>query len=240
MKLFIPKQHGAWAMLIIPYWLGVAASDFIWQHIPAFLGWICLYLATYPMLLLFKKKKMAFYLKWTIIYLIPSVILLFIPFYYQSSVLIFGLLMIPFFMINIYFSVKKQDRAFGNDVSAIISFSVAGLASSYLPSGEISSIALMVSIGSTLFFIGSTFYIKSVIREKKNERFKWFSWIYHAVIVILCLVAWEWIMAIAFIASLIRAIVFYGKSYSIKKIGIYEIGNAVIFFVIMLVAIKGQ
>ena len=36
MKLFLPKQHGAWAMLIIPFWLGIAATNMIWQHIPFF------------------------------------------------------------------------------------------------------------------------------------------------------------------------------------------------------------
>jgi hypothetical protein len=28
MKLFLPKQHGAWAMLIIPFWLGALDGDF--------------------------------------------------------------------------------------------------------------------------------------------------------------------------------------------------------------------
>lgn len=36
MKLFLPKQHGAWAMLIIPFWLGVIKGGFIWQRYPIF------------------------------------------------------------------------------------------------------------------------------------------------------------------------------------------------------------
>ncbi|WP_251032856.1 YwiC-like family protein [Bacillus sp. ISL-7] len=27
MELFLPKQHGAWAMLIIPFWLGVIGNS---------------------------------------------------------------------------------------------------------------------------------------------------------------------------------------------------------------------
>jgi hypothetical protein len=72
MKLFLPKQHGAWAMLIIPFWLGVIEGEFMWKHVPLFFGWLLLYLATYPMLLLFKKKKLQFYTKWTLVYMIPS------------------------------------------------------------------------------------------------------------------------------------------------------------------------
>ncbi|WP_374722706.1 YwiC-like family protein [Peribacillus tepidiphilus] len=40
MKNFLPKQHGAWAMLLIPFWLGVAASHFSFIHILFFIGWL--------------------------------------------------------------------------------------------------------------------------------------------------------------------------------------------------------
>jgi hypothetical protein len=135
MKLFLPKQHGAWAMLIIPFWLGVIEGGFMWKHIPFFIGWLLLYLATYPMLLLFKRKKLQYYTKWTLVYMIPALILLLIPLLERPSIIYFGLLMIPFFMINAYFTSKNQDRAFMNDISAIFAFSVAGLASSYLGHG---------------------------------------------------------------------------------------------------------
>ncbi|KAF0816888.1 MULTISPECIES: YwiC-like family protein [unclassified Cytobacillus] len=237
MKLFMPKQHGAWAMLILPFWLGAAASDIIWSHIPFFLGWILLYLATYPGLLLFKRKRMALYAKWTAIYLLPAILLLLIPLLDRPSIIIFGLLMIPFFIINALYSSKNRDRALGNDFSAICAFSIAGLASSYLPHGEISMMAWTVFTASILFFAGSTFYVKSMIREKKNRSFKWISWIFHAAVPILWLLAGGWIISAAFIPSLFRSIAFYGRSFSPKKIGIYEIANASIFFLMLLFSI---
>ncbi|MDM5226614.1 YwiC-like family protein [Cytobacillus sp. NJ13] len=237
MKLFTPKQHGAWAMLILPFWLGAAASDIIWSHIPFFLGWILLYLATYPGLLLFKRKRMAFYAKWTSIYLVPAILLLLIPLLVRPSIIIFGLLMIPFFIINARYSSKNRDRALGNDFSAICAFSIAGLASSYLPHGEITPLAWTVFAASILFFAGSTFYVKSMIREKKNISFKWISWIFHAAVPILWLLAGGWIVSAAFLPSLFRSIAFYGKSFTPKKIGIYEIANAAIFFFMLLLAI---
>lgn len=235
MKLFLPKQHGAWAMLIIPFWLGVAATDFMWIHIPFFAGWLLLYLATYPMLLLFKKKKINFYRKWTFIYIIPAILLLIIPLWERPSIIIFGLIMIPFFALNAYFSSKNKDRAFGNDMSAIFVFSFAGLASSYLPHGELSASALIVFIASILFFIGSTFYVKTMIREKKNNTFKWFSWIYHISVPIVWLIAGKWPLVIAFLPSLIRAIIFYGRGMTMMKLGILEIVNAALFFFAVLI-----
>ncbi|QED47211.1 YwiC-like family protein [Cytobacillus dafuensis] len=237
MKLFLPKQHGAWAMLIIPFWLGVAASEFHWAHIPFFIGWLLLYLATYPMLLLFKKKKTSFYVKWTIIYFVPALAVLSIPLLVRPSILIFGLLMTPFFILNAYYSSKNRDRAFGNDLSAIFAFSLSGLASSFLPNGEINSSAIIVFFSSILFFTGCTFYVKTMIREKKNQTYKWISWVYHIGLIIAWLILGEWQIAIAFLPSMIRAFVFYGKPMSMNKLGVLEIVNTAFFFIAILFVI---
>jgi hypothetical protein len=237
MKLFMPKQHGAWAMLIIPFWLGAAASEIIWQHVPFFIGWLLLYLGTYPLLLMFKKKKIPFYRKWALIYIMPALAFLMVPLFTTPTIVSFGLAMIPFFLINAYFSAKNKDRALMNDLSAIVVFSIAGLASSYLPNGDINENAILVFASSILFFTGSTFYVKTMIREKKNSQFKWISWTYHFLVPVLWLAAGEIIVAVAAVPSLIRAVAFYGKSLSVMKVGIYEIVNAVLFFIIMLFAI---
>ncbi|MBS8263058.1 hypothetical protein DYI25_01250 [Mesobacillus boroniphilus] len=237
MKLFMPKQHGAWAMLIIPFWLGAAASEIVWQHVPFFIGWLLLYLGTYPLLLMFKKKKIPFYRKWALIYIIPALVFLMFPLFTTPSIVTFGLSMIPFFLINAYFSAKNKDRALLNDLSAIVVFAIAGLASSYLPNGEVNENAILVFAAVILFFTGSTFYVKTMIREKKNSQFKWISWTYHLLVPILWLVAGEATTAVAAIPSLIRAVAFYGKPLSVMKVGIYEVVNAVLFFIIMLFAI---
>jgi hypothetical protein len=238
MKLFIPKQHGAWAMLIIPFWLGAAASGIVWQHIPFFIGWLLLYLATYPMLLMFKKKKNPFYRKWTLIYIVPALGFLMVPLFTTPTIIYFGFSMVPFFFINAYFSSMNKERALMNDLSAIIVFSIAGLASSYLPAGMMNEGAILVFAASVLFFTGSTFYVKTMIREKKNTNFKWISWSYHLMVPILWLAAGEAFAAAAVVPSLIRAVVFYGKPLSVMKVGIYEIVNAALFFIIMIFAIS--
>lgn len=238
MKLCMPKQHGAWAMLLIPFWLGVAASGFLWAHIPFFVGWLFLYLATYPMLLLFKKKNLQYYTKWTTIYLVPAIILLLVPLWIRPSIVIFGLIMIPFFVINAYFSSKNRERALGNDLSAIFVFAIAGLASSYLPNGDINTSAILVFITSILFFVGCTFYVKTMIREKKNLTYKRVSWFYHIAIVLIWVIAGEWLIAAALLPSLLRAVIFYGKPMSVKKLGILEIVNSTIFFILILIVVK--
>ncbi|MBB6443526.1 YwiC-like family protein [Bacillus benzoevorans] len=234
MKLFLPKQHGAWAMLIIPYWLGVAASEFMWQHIPFFIGWTLMYLGTYPFLLIFKGKKVPFHTKWTLFYMVPGLLLLLIPLFARPSIIWFGLLMLPLFSLNIYFSYTNNDRALMNDFLAIFIFSITGLASSYLAKGGIEEIDIKLFMLNFLFFAGCTFYVKTMIREKKSEVYKWISFSYHVLVPLILLADRQWIAAAALLPSLIRAFYLYGKSYSIKKIGIIEIVNAAIFFILIL------
>ncbi|PLS02944.1 YwiC-like family protein [Neobacillus cucumis] len=234
MKLFIPKQHGAWAMLIIPFWLGVINGGFVWQDIPFFIGWIFLYLATYPMLLLFKRKRIQFYTKWTIIYIVPALVLMLFPLLKRPSIVLFGLMMLPFFVINAYYTSKNKDRDFLNDVSAIFAFSIAGIASSYLGEGSQNIDTIVFTfLTSILFFMGCTFYVKTMIREKKNNMFKWISWAYHLLVVAGWGICGFWIVSIAYLPSLLRAYFFYGKKLSPLQIGVYEIINSAIIFIIL-------
>lgn len=239
MKLFLPKQHGAWAMLIIPFWLGVFASQFKWLHIPLFLGWVFLYLATYPMLLLCKRKKkqQRFYAKWTAIYLGISLLLLSAPLVSEPGLFMFALIFLPFFLLNGYYSSVNKDRALTNDISAIAVFCLAGVASHFFGAREMHNNGFHVAAVSFLFFLGSTFYVKTMIREKKNASFKTISWGYHGLVVLFWAFTGNWLVLLAFTPSLVRAIAFYGRKLSVMKVGIYEILNAVIFFLVMAVEI---
>ncbi|PLS15490.1 hypothetical protein CVD28_22505 [Bacillus sp. M6-12] len=77
--------------------------------------------------------------------------------------------------------------------------------------------------------------MKTMIREKKNLSFKYISWGYHSGIIGLWTLTGHWIVMLAFLPSLIRAVCLYGKKISVMKVGIY-----VLFFVIMAVSIMVQ
>ncbi|MEI5909318.1 YwiC-like family protein [Bacillus spongiae] len=234
MKVILPKQHGAWAMLILPFLLSSIIGNPSLFHLPLFFGWLFLYLATYPLLLFLRRKKPSLHGKWASIYLGLAFLFLIPPLLYEWRLIYFGIAMIPFFIINIYFAKINRERAFWNDVTAISSFCVGGLASYYLGVGSLDEMAWFLAILSFLFFLGSTFYVKTMIREKKNPKYKWYSWGYHALIPILLLITGNGLFLIAYIPSVLRAFLFYGKKMSIKKVGILEIENSVFFLLAIL------
>lgn len=237
MKLLLPKQHGAWAMLLIPFLLGISGGGGSWLHIPLFIGWFFLYLSTYPLLMAIKNKKRSFHLKWFAAYMAPALAALLIPLLYDYNYAYFGLAMGPFFLINVYFARKKNERALLNDISAIAVFAMGGAASYYTGAKTIDAQALELFILTVLFFLGSTFYVKTMIREKKNQLYKWISWGFHAGVIALLILTGHYLYMAAYIPSLVRAISLYGKSISVMKLGVLEIVNSAYFLVIMVMVI---
>jgi FtsH-binding integral membrane protein len=239
LQLLIPKQHGAWGMLTIPFFLGAYAGGFTWFHIPLFIGWLALYLATYALLTAIKLKRKKEYLSWFYRYISVAVMMLLIPIYSHMKLIYFGIAMIPFFIVNMYYARKKKERVLVNDVAAITNFCIGGIASFYIGSGQFNMNALELFMFCFLFFIGSTFYVKTMIREKNNPVYKWLSWSYHLLLIIGLICAGYPMFVVAYIPSMIRAFYLYGKSLPIKKIGVSEIVNAVYFLAAMMFLFHG-
>lgn len=234
MKPLMPKQHGAWAMLIIPFALGVIAGDPKWMHIPLFIGWLFLYLASYPLLLAVKGKNIGYYVKWATIYMGLAMVALVFPIVTMKELVWFGVAMVPFLLINSCFSKANQDRALLNDLCAIAAFGIGGLASYYAGTGRIDSAAYWVWGWSSLFFIGSTFYVKTMIREKHNRMYQWISWGYHIALVAGCWFVGLPLLALAYAPSAMRAIGFYGRKMSVLKVGVLEIVNSIYFLLVVV------
>jgi len=103
MKLIIPKQHGAWGMLLIPFILGVLIGKGTWYHIPLFLAWLFVYLATYPLLMYVKHPRKKYYLYYFFLYFSVACVFAIVALIYEWRILLFSIVMLPCFFINIYF-----------------------------------------------------------------------------------------------------------------------------------------
>jgi hypothetical protein len=135
--------------------------------------------------------------------------------------------MIPFGLVNAYFAKIKDERNVWNDVSAVTSFCIGGMASYYLGARTLDATMVWVFVLPYLYFLGSIFFVKTMIREKKSVSYRNLSWGYHGLLVAVFIVLGYPLLALAYAPSLIRAVVFYGKKIPIMKIGIVEIANSV-------------
>ncbi len=170
MKVMIPNQHGAWAMLLIPFLLGMVKGGPVLWHIPLFLGWLFLYLAVYPITLALKRKQLKPYQKWIYAYGFPACCFLMISVFHKPPLIWIGVTLVPLFLIHMYFARRKNERALMNDIAGVLFFCSGGLASCWLGTGTLDGWAWFIFSKSALFFIGSSFYVKS--GRKKTEHLR--------------------------------------------------------------------
>lgn len=227
MRAFIPNQHGAWAMLIVPFLFGVFASAPVIFHLPLFLGWLLLYLFTFPLLQLIRTGKKDRYKKPLMLYGVLLAPLAGALLLVKPGLSWYALSLLPFFLINCYYARKNQERAIANDFAAVLLFSSIVFVTYKIGGGNDWGVALSLFSLSVLYFAGTVFYVKTMIREKRNKVFYWLSVCYH--IIQIAVMAWlfsPWLLLPAG-ALLIRAIVSPRLQPSIKVVGISEIGYAV-------------
>ncbi|MDM5194376.1 YwiC-like family protein [Bacillus hominis] len=237
MKLVIPKQHGAWAMLVIPFLLSVILGNPTFYHIPLFLAWFFIYLATYPFLMYIRQRRKIEFLHTAMVYSIIAFVFGMISLLYEWRIVLFAVLMLPLFIVNMYYARQKNERALLNDICAIIVFCIGGLISYYFSMKQIDKTAVFIALISFLYFLGSTFYVKTMIREKNNPKYRFISWGYHIVLTVIVFTINPW-CSLIFVPSVIRAIILYGRKISILKVGILEIVNSVYFLIITVIMMK--
>ncbi|WP_215112480.1 MULTISPECIES: YwiC-like family protein [unclassified Exiguobacterium] len=228
MKWMIPKQHGAWSMLILPFLLGGIVGGWTLAHIPFAIAWLFVYMGTFFLFQFIKQRKKSQQMLRTVITYLTIATVAAIPVFLSEWRLVwFVLAMIPFGLVNAYFAKIKDERNVWNDVSAVTSFCIGGMASYYLGARTLDATMVWVFVLPYLYFLGSIFFVKTMIREKKSVSYRNLSWGYHGLLVAVFIVLGYPLLTLAYAPSLIRAVVFYGKKIPIMKIGIVEIANSV-------------
>lgn len=236
MKLLISNQYGAIVMALLPFVYGMLLASPVWAHFFLLLAWFSMYLLSYPMLSLFKGKNMAEYKKWTIIYGVAAFLFALPAIFYNWQILFFIAAMFPFVLVSIYYTKKKDERNLLNDLAGIAIFALAGMGSYYFSDRTFDEKILWVAIYPTLFFIGTTLYVKSMMRERKNPRYFWASVIFHLLCVLIFVVSQQFILALAFVPGLVRAVYLPTKKLSVMQVGLTEFAITAVFFILLLIA----
>lgn len=233
LKYYIPNQHGAWAMLIVPFLFGMIISEPNPQHLLLFVCWLLVYLMMFPVLQWLRTKKTNQYRNPILLYgtiLAPIAIWLLIL---RPKMILIALMFIPLFLVNAYFAKTKNERALINDIAAIVQFSLMVFISFVIGEGTNYSVATELFFVSVLYFVGTAFYVKTIIREKNNKSFYYFSVGYHCCLVLLSVCFLPWLMVLPAGVLLIRAIWFPRTKISVKQSGIREI----VFSIVVLMSV---
>lgn len=234
MKKYIPNQHGAWAMLVLPFLFGVAASRGQLIHIPLFVCWLLIYLFSFPLLQGVKTRKFKRYaqpLKLYGILLLPLIIYLVAA---EPVLLWFVLPLVPLFAVNLYYARTKNERALLNDISAIVAFCLIIYPVFYVGQGGSWQTVPELFVLAVLYFTGTALYVKTVIRERNNIRFYYGSVLYHLLVAAAGLFLFPSLL-VPLLILLLRAAILPKTGITAKRTGIIEIGFSVMLYVSVLV-----
>ncbi|MFC0471419.1 YwiC-like family protein [Halalkalibacter kiskunsagensis] len=234
--MVIPKEHGTWLMFFLPFLLGVFLSQPNWFHIPLFVGWFFIYLASTPFLNIVRNSKLKKSMQpWLLSYSLIAVIFIVPVVWIHSSLVLLGLFLVPLLGMNIYYIKRKNERNLLNNFSGILIFSLGGVAAYIIGSDGWSNEAFLLLSWVVFYFMGSSFYVKSMIRERTNMHFKMKSHIYHGVLLFIpWLLTAPW-MTLAYFPGILKDW-FTSRGNPVKPIviGMVELGNGVIFFAFSL------
>lgn len=185
---WVPSQHGAWAMLLVPFLAGAIRSHGAWIHLPMLAFWIVGYFAFNAAALWVKSGFKARYRPPVLGYGAVAAAIGVGLAAWRPDLLwwapVFGVCM----AVSLVFSWRRRERALTNDVVTILAACLFGLVTyqaGYEPGGTIlAGWRAMITITVVLFayFVGTALYVKTMIRERGRVGWKVASVAYHGAV----------------------------------------------------------
>lgn len=177
--LVFPKEHGAWAVLLVPMIVGTAIADrFSANLLLLFLSALGFFLAYQPVQILLRNlrkqtmpdEKLRAAKTWAPAFLvwgvIPSTFL-----FLQGFWLLLPIGVFAFAAVFLSFALtRNRPKSIGSDFAAVAGLTTTGLAAHYIIVGNLEIQGLLVWLLNVLFFGSSVFYVHMKIRASRLKK----------------------------------------------------------------------
>lgn len=226
MKQWIPNQHGAWAFVLTPVIVGAIISGPQWTHLALLVGWLAAYCFNFYIGLTVKGWRRAD--RWTkyrsqqLVYGSVAAVSAGLLIWSQPPLLVLAPALLAVFAANLYFIRSKNERAWLNDLLGVVAAVVMGLVSLWLGAGELPGRSVQVIVAVGVYFAGTVWYVKTMIREKGKSGWLLLSKSWHLAYTIVAAMALPWFVLNA-LPAVIRAWTLPGRPLTPKQVGYIEI-----------------
>jgi len=220
-RQFIPPQHGAWAMLLVPWLTGVLAAGFRWPHLPLLGAWLAGYLLSYYLLQSIKTRRISRFRPQLLLYGTVTTALGLLVIIVRPAVLIYAPAYAALLAVNGYYAWRRRERALINDLAAVAQSCLMVFVAATVTGIAISQVA-PAAAAVLLYFTGTVLYVKTMIRERGNTTYRRASVIYH-LLAVAAAVFLTIPIAATFVLLLIRAAVLPRFRLTPNQVGITEI-----------------
>lgn len=232
-RRFIPPQHGAWAMLLLPWLAGVLTAGFRWPHAPLLGAWLAGYLCSYYLWQAVKTRRLSRFRTQLVVYAVSTVLLGGLVLVARPQLLWYAPAYAVLLAVNLGYAARRDERSLVNDFALVIQSCLMVLVCATV-AGVSPLEALPVCLAVTGYFAGTVLYVKTMIRERGSVGYYWASVGYHLLAA--AVAVWWWHpVAVLFIGLLIRAAVLPGRGLTPKQVGLIEIAASVALLVLVLI-----
>jgi hypothetical protein len=220
-RQYIPPQHGAWAMLIVPWLGGVLTAGFHWAHLPLLGAWVAGYLLSYYALQAVKARRLSRFRPQLLLYGPITAVLGLVVVLARPQVLAYAPAYALLLALNAVYAWRRRERALVNDLTSVVqSCLIVFVAATIADAGIGQVVPAFTTI--LLYFTGTVLYVKTMIRERGNTSYRRASVTYH----LLALGTATYLsipIAAVFVLLLVRAAVLPRYPLTPKQVGIAEI-----------------
>jgi len=222
-RRFLPPQHGAWAMLAVPYLAGLLAAGYRWADAALAGAWLAGYLLSYYLFQSVKSRRPGRYRAQLLLYAAVAAPLAALVVAARPQVLWYAPGYAALLAVNAWYAARRRERALLNDVASVLQSCLVVLVVATI-AGTVTAAALVAFLLCLAYFLGTVFYVKTMIRERGNPRYRrWSAW-YHVAALGVVAATGPWAAAL-FAWLLARAVVLPGRGLAPKRVGLIEMAN---------------
>lgn len=237
----LPREHGAWAMLVAPPVIGGILAGISWLHLLLLGGLVAGYMSVGALLQYVRaapRRRQPSMVRWSIVYATIAAFALALPVWREPALLWIGALATVALPVDVVFVRLRRERALINGIISVMALTTGLLAAYQLGAGQLDRRALVAWLLCVLFFVGSLLFVKSMIRRRGDRSFLWGSASYHAAVVAALAALSSPLLAVAYVPSLARAVALWGRALRPAVIGAAEATNTIYFVVIIALALR--
>jgi YwiC-like protein len=234
LRQWLPPQHGAWAMLLLPFGVGVLRAGPGWIHLPLLVAWVGGYLFSYYAQLAIKIRTTARVRDQLVGYGAVTAVAGTGVLLLRPALLTWVMAYVPLLVVNAWSARLRRERALVNGLASVLQGSLM----TFVAADAVGA-ALQPRTGDAvvlaLFFTGSLLYVRTMIRERGAVGYLSASIGFHVVALLVAgvvsaalLVPFGWFLA--------RAAVLPRRSVSVRQVGLLELAGSLLLASVLVVA----
>lgn len=186
---WVPNQHGAWAMLVLPLLVGALRAGPQWVHLWLLAAWLVAYLAFFATALWLRAARKPRYRPPVVAYAAAAAVVGGPLLLVEPHLVRWAVVYAPLLVTSLVFSARRAERALANDVVTIVAASLMAVVAYGLAHddgawlrGTATPTAWVLAAAVCAYLVGTAFYVKTMIRERGNVAMYRWSVGYHTAV----------------------------------------------------------